>query len=114
MKKSNSEPISVKAEKTSKNSPAKYDYFHGNLAKDAQSTGDWDIPSIESSGVVPNRVITFSKCLKSEDFECWVVFYEDDNAFERLWNNPERYLPILKRFAGVVCPDFSLYGDYPL
>ena len=40
--------------------------------------------------------------------------YEDDAAFERLWSRPERYLPILKRYAGVIAPDFSLYRDMPL
>ena len=41
-------------------------------------------------------------------------FYENDAAFERLWRAPERYLPILKRFEGVIAPDFSLYRDMPL
>ena len=114
MKISNSESFSAKEEKPKRKPLAKLDYFHGYLAKEALFTGDWDIPYIESAGIVPNKVITFSKCLKSKDYECWVVFYEDDTAFERFWKKPERYLPILRKFSGVVCPDFSLYGDYPL
>ncbi|MEI8083290.1 MAG: DUF4417 domain-containing protein, partial [Actinomycetes bacterium] len=34
-------------------------------------------------------------------------FYEDDYRFNRLWNDPERYIRRLARFAGVVSPDFS-------
>ena len=92
----------------------KLDYFHGELAEDAQFVGDWDIPYVESSDIVPDKLIIFSKCISSGDYDCWVVFYQDDKSFERLWNNPYKYLPILKKYAGVVCPDFSLYGDYPL
>ena len=44
----------------------------------------------------------------------WVHFYEDDVAFERLWSNPNKYLPILKRYGGGLTPDFSLYRDMPL
>ena len=52
--------------------------------------------------------------LSSKEYDSWVCFYEDDTAFERFWNNPKRYLPVLKRFEGVVAPDFSLYRDMPL
>jgi hypothetical protein len=43
-----------------------------------------------------------------------VHFYEDDTSFERLWNRPNTYLPILKKFKGVISPDFSVYRDMPL
>lgn len=92
----------------------KFDYFHGEFAVNAKFIGDYDIPYVESNNEIPEKLITFSKCLKSVDFDCWVVFYEDDSVFERLWNNPQKYLPILKKFKGVVGPDFSLYGDYPI
>jgi glycerol kinase len=31
-----------------------------------------------------------------------------------VWNKPDRYLSIFKRFAGVITPDFSLYWNMPL
>ncbi len=40
--------------------------------------------------------------------------YEHDVKFERLWNNPTRYLDKLKKFKGVISPDFSLYRNMPL
>ena len=51
---------------------------------------------------------------KWEDFDCWVVFYEHDIKFERLWNNPKQYLNKLKKFKGIISPDFSLYRNMPL
>ncbi|ACV22892.1 Uncharacterised protein [Slackia heliotrinireducens] len=41
-------------------------------------------------------------------------FYEFDYLFERVWRDPRRYLPILRRFNGVILPDFSVYRDMPL
>lgn len=35
-------------------------------------------------------------------------------AFERIWNIPNKYLPIIKKFRGVITPDFSVYRDMPL
>ena len=35
-------------------------------------------------------------------------------SFERLWNQPNKYLPILQKYAGVISPDFSVYRDMPL
>ena len=40
-------------------------------------------------------------------------FYLDDYQFERLWNNPERYVEILREFKYVLTPDFSLFTDFP-
>lgn len=41
-------------------------------------------------------------------------FYIHDYRFERIWNNPKQYLNLLKRFDGVITPDFSLYRELPL
>lgn len=40
-------------------------------------------------------------------------FYLDDYQFERVWNDPDRYVPILGRFKAVLAPDFSVYTDFP-
>ena len=90
------------------------DVFHAFLVADATYDGKLEIPCIEPEKTLPNRLIPFSKAARSSDFGAWIHFYEDDVTFERLWNNPHRYLPILKRFAGVITPDFSLYRDMPL
>lgn len=90
------------------------DVFNAFLVSTAKYAGLFEIPCIEPCNEVPRRIIAFSKAISSKDYEQWVHFYEDDHLFERLWNNPRKYLPILKRFQGVILPDFSLYRDMPL
>lgn len=90
------------------------DVFNAFLVENANYDGMFEIPKIKTSKNIPNRVISFSKCIKSNDYDQWVHFYEDDIAFERIWNNPKRYLHILKKYRGVILPDFSLYRDMPL
>lgn len=90
------------------------DVFRAFLVADATYDGNLEIPRIEPENTLPTKLIPFSKAIRSSDFNAWIHFYEDDVAFERIWNGPLRYLPILKRFAGVITPDFSLYRDMPL
>lgn len=90
------------------------DVFRAFLVKNARYDGELEIPCIKPEVHIPTRLISFSKALHSTDYEAWVHFYEDDGSFERIWNKPHVYLPILKHFAGVITPDFSLYRDMPL
>ena len=59
---------------------------------------------------LPRRIIPFSLGIGSSwsDYDCWICFYEWDDKFVRLWNNPLNYLEKLKKFRGVISPDFSL------
>mgnify|MGYP003817025471 CR=1 FL=1 len=50
-------------------------------------------------------------CRHPEDFG--LHFWIDDYQFERVWAQPERYLPMIQRFAFVIEPDFSTYEDWP-
>ena len=61
-------------------------------------------------GLVPFSIAMQHHC---KDFDCFVHFYEDDYLFLRIWNNPKRYLPKLKKFAGIIMPDFSVCIDFP-
>ena len=89
------------------------DPFRSFLVRNATYAGEYEIPGLHTSNLLPEKVITFSKSLQSKEYESWVVFYEDDARFERLWHNPRRYLPIIKRFKGIISPDYSLYYDMP-
>ncbi len=93
-----------------------YDVFHSFLVKNAEYSGMLELPCLSTSNKVPNKVITFSKAMSKscKDFDCWVVFYEHDEKFERFWNNPKAYLEKLKKFNGVISPDYSLYRSMPL
>lgn len=89
------------------------DVFNAFLVSDAEYAGEYEFPILFPTSQIPNRLIVFSKALRSKDFDQWVHFYSDDATFERLWRNPVKYLPILKEFNGVILPDFSLYRDMP-
>lgn len=93
-----------------------YDVFHAFLVENADFDGYIELPVIKTSDKLPKKVVTFSKAMTKSwtDFDCWVVFYEHDKEFERLWNNPKQYLDKLKKFKGVISPDFSLYRNMPL
>ncbi len=90
------------------------DVFHSYLVSDATYDGVLEIPVIKPIDHLPNRLISFSKAMNSDEYDQWVHFYEDDYGFERVWNKPNKYLPKLKKFNGIITPDFSLYRDMPL
>ena len=90
------------------------DVFHAFLVKNAHYDGDLEIPVLQPETELPNKLISFSKAMSANDYDQWVHFYEDDVSFERVWNRPRIYLPKLKKFRGVISPDFSLYRDMPL
>ena len=90
------------------------DVFNAFLVALATYAGFFEFPCIKATYEIPNKLISFSKCISCKDFNQWVHFFEDDYLFERLWRNPQKYLEILKRYNGVILPDFSLYRDMPL
>ena len=90
------------------------DVWNAFMVEDAVYESDSEIPCVALETTLPEKLISFSNAIGGNDFEAWVHFYEDDAVFERVWNNPRRYLPILKRYKGVISPDFSIYRDMPL
>lgn len=93
-----------------------HDVFKAFLVENAEYAGKLELPIIKSSPFIPKELITFSKAVsyRGNNFDKWIIFYEYDENFERLWHNPKAYLKKLKKFNGVVSPDFSLYRDMPL
>lgn len=90
------------------------DVFNSFLVKNSTYDGEEEIPCITTSNLIPEKVISFSKAVSSKEYDGWIHFYEDDWRFEKLWKTPQKYLPIIKRFKGVISPDYSLYYDMPL
>ena len=43
-----------------------------------------------------------------------VHFFRDDYRFERLWSDPDAYVPMLRGYDVVLSPDFSTYVDWPV
>lgn len=90
------------------------DVYRAFLVQNAMYEGIWEIPCIKAEQSIPDKLIPFSKAMRTNDPNAWIHFYEDDVLFERVWNAPQRYLPILARYKGIITPDFSLYRDMPL
>ncbi|MDO4190628.1 MAG: DUF4417 domain-containing protein [Bacteroidales bacterium] len=81
----------------------------------ARLSGKYGVPMIKAyRGAVPDKFITYSDSTRVTDYSCGVVSFDSDNVLERVWNNPEKYIPILSRFSCVGEPDFSLKLEYPL
>lgn len=40
-------------------------------------------------------------------------FYISDYKFNSVWEYPDRYIDFFKRIDHVICPDFSMYYDFP-
>ena len=54
------------------------------------------------------RTLPFNYALSNKDKDYFVHFYIQDYLFNRIWNNPQRYIDVLKEYKGIVMPDFSL------
>lgn len=97
-----------------KKSQNKNDVFKTFLLEKVDMCGFYEFPCIKKEILIPNKLIPFSKIFKTNDFNQWVHFYEKDYKFNRIWNQPNRYLAILKKFNGIIEPDFSIYRNLPL
>lgn len=65
---------------------------------------------------IPRRglpLVPFNYALSNKNKDCYIHFYIQDYLFNRIWNNPQRYIDVLKDYKGIVMPDFSLYTDMP-
>lgn len=82
-----------------------------------EGDGYYDIPKMLPTHVEDLRYIPiqgFNYAIKEKHPEkMGVHFFLHDYQFERVWNYPERYIDVLKRFKFVLSPDFSVYQDTP-
>ena len=74
----------------------------------------WQMPIIKNNGYIPDDLIGFNYAKSSEQKECGIHFYVDDYQFERIWNDPEKYVEVLMDYQCILSPDFSLYMDMPM
>ena len=92
------------------------DVFHAWMLEGAGYAGPLDMPVLQATAQVPNRLVAFSDAMNSKwnDFDCWVHFFEDDKNIERFWSNPLAYVNKLKKFRGVIGLDYSVCWDFPI
>ena len=82
------------------------------------SKNKWNIPTIKGIDEFDEKVqfigFNYAKtCEKQQKADFGVHFFLDDYQFNRLWNRPDKYIPLLSKFKYVLSPDFSMYTDYP-
>ncbi len=90
----------------------KYDIFKLYYWHDATLVGKYKLPKLEPTQVVPENVISFNerkRILKPEEY--WVDFFIDDALFENFWNHPEISFSNLKKFKGIITPDYSMLPE---
>ena len=87
--------------------------------------GNWDIPIINGYDFDVNKwqkavgeSVGFNYCKSYEnkgiDTKNKIVeAFQDDYQLTRLWNRPDNYIEMLKKYKAVCSPDFSLYTDHP-
>lgn len=74
----------------------------------------WEMPIIENDNHIPKDLMGFNYAKSSDNQDVGIHFYLDDYQFERLWNSPQEYIDVLKKFDCMLSPDFSLYMDMPM
>ena len=59
------------------------------------------------------RLVPFHEAYCYDITDAVIYFYIDDCLFLRIFTNPDKYLPFLKRCKAVIGPDVSQYTDMP-
>ncbi len=77
--------------------------------------GEYGIPQIEPTPYEGGcKFIPFNYARTCKDRQNkGVHFFIDDYQFNRLWNDIDRYVDMLREFRYVMSPDFSTYTDFP-
>ena len=85
------------------------------LLQKVRTVGRYDMPMLAKQDVTtPDTLMGFNYATGKKTVKhCGIHFFIDDYQFQRVWNQPDRYIAPLKRFQCVLTPDFSTYMDMP-
>lgn len=88
-------------------------YNHKNFKlqyfEDATRVGRYGLPQLASTQFIPDKVISFNERKNIKDPEdYWIDFFINDYYFESFWNAPGRSLNNLRKFKGIITPDYSM------
>jgi hypothetical protein len=95
----------------------KEDVLRERYIAGAELVGKYGFPKLQSirANLEDVEPVPFNLASKEKHPKnCVCHFFIDDVRFERLWNNPSKYMGILKKFKYVCGPDFTFYDDMPL
>lgn len=102
-------------EKPKKNERLRTDEAYNLPYVDLERTeGFYQMPILDREDYIPEGLMGFNYALNSKDYSKGIHFYVDDYQFERIWNDPHKYIKVLADFDCVLTPDFSLYMDMPM
>lgn len=88
--------------------------FKVEFIENAEFIGKYQLPKLKATKYIPEKVISFNLAkTEKQPQNKWVHFFIDDYQFERIWNFPQKYLSLFKRFNGIITPDFSMYSYLP-
>ncbi len=96
------------------------DIFHADWVDGTTFCGDDEIPQVQHQVTeTPEKMIPFSEAVKKkiaidDASKTYVHFFEHDFKFWRFIRTPKKYFKRLRKFAGLISPDISLYLDMPL
>lgn len=92
------------------------DGFNGELLFDATFDGILEIPNVAANKeiIIPSGYVPYSRIDYETDFDKFVAFYENDVNFAEVLTDIDNVIEKVKKFKGVVSPDFSLYVNSPL
>lgn len=89
------------------------DTYNLDVFYEWRADGLYQMPQIRATRHIPDRLIGFNYLLSSKEYEAGIHFYIDDYQFERIWNNPRKYIERMMQFDCTLTPDFSLYLNMP-
>lgn len=93
------------------------DVFNAFMIEGCTFDGKYDIPvCAPANEEIPNKLIAYDLTKSSIEYDSYVHFYIDDQKFDGpqgIWNKPEKALERLKKYDGVIIPDFSTNIDFP-
>ena len=98
------------------------------MVKDCKEWDEHNIPFCRTlKEEIPEDLITWQQAIsifrkkakKDKNFKCkaYICFYLDDYLFDSkqgIWFDYNKAYEIIKHFGGIITPDFSTYGDFPL
>lgn len=92
---------------------ATYRQINFRLYDPNRTEGKYNMPILKPVDYVPKRMMGFNYAKTSTDYGATLHFYLDDYQFERIWNSPMQYLPLMAKFDACLTPNYSIYLDYP-
>lgn len=83
-------------------------YEYGKYRMPMIPSFDFDMDDLDGLRLIGFDVV---KSGKDKHFNRMVHFFLYDYKFECIWENPDKYIDVLKRYKAVLTPDFSMYTD---